>query len=615
MPIERPFYLRAGVWRLLVWFLFVVLFCLLFKKEISVLIVPALQAVSDKLADYPSLSPIRNVLIDYISKIFVVEVAHSIKVILANAIVFIFFGFFALYFVAQFALPVRSGANRRRAFLQLILYLLGLHGPAILIREGRLVGSKTKLESTRPGVALIDLSSAIVVERQLKRYSDDDDNGVDWQLVTEKKSTYSFLKTFIAFLQGKSRKTITKIRAGGPGLFFTKRGEKIISIVDLRRQSRSGLVEAYTRDGIKVSTKIASTFSLSDEPEVIPVAYLNGNGKENLVGLKLDENEQAKTITVSGYYALNPQDAAEIHNFVEHGQARNASSIYWQVDSRESYKPPYSFYPERVFAAAYSEATTQSSSLTPWHELPVRVAVDHFRKHLEQYSFDDLHLPNDPERFPLIDFKNDFNRKVRNEGVLAYKLVRLVADNPEGSQKWNAYPFDTYSIKRSWRDNELEMSVPRNLTNSKILRDRGIKVISASFSELHIVDDVIRLQMIENWKARWDREIEITRARHELEAIRERNRARVQTQREMTYVLSDLFKKRAHSKEALALRVFQALEAAASSPEPDKKIASAEILSMLNNLHEWLLPEKKDTAEKSTNVRIDVSPNDSNTHQ
>jgi hypothetical protein len=352
------------------------------------------------------------------------------------------------------------------------------------------------------------------------------------------------------------------------------------------------LVEAYTRDGIKISTKVTTLFSLSDKPEIIFVAYLNGNEKENLVGLKLEENKKDETIVINGYYSLNLQDAAEMHSFVEHGIINTESSEFSSSDYQEYVKTPYTFHPERVLAAAYSEALTQSTNTTLWHELPVRVAIDHFRKQLEQFSFDDLHLPNDPDRFPLLDFRDNFNRIVRYDGVLAYKLVRQHNDNHEEPKKWNFNPFETHSVKRPWKKDEIEISPSRNLTNSKILRDRGVRVISASFSELQIVDDVIRLQMVENWKARWDREIEITRARHELEAMRERNRARVQTQREMTYVLSELFKSKAHSKEALALRVFQALEAAATTPEPGKKIAPPEIMSMLNNLHEWLLPDK-----------------------
>lgn len=614
METERPFYLRVGIWRLLVWLLLIVLFCLLFRKEAAALIVPALRFVSDNLAENSNFSLLRESLNAYISSISNTEVEHSAKVMFANAIAYVFFGVSSIYFVSQFALPVRSGEDRRKAFLHLFWYLLWFRRSAILIREGKLIGNNRKLESIHPAVVLVDLSSAIVIERQLKQSFDGDENSYEFQFMRKNKPSNSLLGTLATTLIGLNRKRVPRSRTAGPGLHFTKRGEKITSIVDLRRQSRFGLVEAYTRDGIKISTKVTTLFSLSDNPEIIPVAYLNGNGKESLVELKLEENKQSNTTTIIDHYALSLQDASEIHNFVEYGQVNGESLIYPQTDSLRYFKSPYSFYPERVFDAAYSEALTQSSNLTPWHELPIRVAIDHFRKHLEQFSFDDLHLPNDPDRFPLLAFKEDFNRKVRYEGILAYKLIRPLADIHGESKKWNAYPFETYSIKRAWGNAELEISPPHNLTNSKILRDRGVRVISAGFSELHIVDDIIRMQMVENWKARWDREIDITRARHELEAMRERNRARVQTQREMTYVLSELFKNKAHSKEALAIRVFQALESAAATSEPGKNIAPAEILSMLNNLHEWLLPEKKNITGKDGDESISP-PSDSNVNQ
>jgi hypothetical protein len=133
------------------------------------------------------------------------------------------------------------------------------------------------------------------------------------------------------------------------------------------------------------------------------------------------------------------------------------------------------------------------------------------------------------------------------------------------------------------------------LSQSKFnsLRSVGIVVKSAGFSDLQPVNPDIKKKMIDNWKAKWEKEVQFINAEYELEAVRVRNRNRAQIQQEMTYLLAGIFQN-SHTDEALALRVFQALESAATNPNANSDISPKEIVSMLESLHKWLLIERKD---------------------
>lgn len=140
--------------------------------------------------------------------------------------VFAYLTFSAL--VSQFVLPVRTPEERRRAFYR---FYGAASGPAILVRNGRLVGSAAEKErrNKAAGVILVDSASAIVLRTD-----------------TEFK------------------------RAHGPGVVFTEEGEYIAQdgTLDLRQQERiEAGIKAFTRDGIEVESDLRVVFVLdSGEP-------------------------------------------------------------------------------------------------------------------------------------------------------------------------------------------------------------------------------------------------------------------------------------------------------------------------------------------------------------
>lgn len=72
--------------------------------------------------------------------------------------------------------------------------------------------------------------------------------------------------------------------------------------------------------------------------------------------------------------------------------------------------------------------------------------------------------------------------------------------------------------------------------------------------------------------------------------MRIRNQARIQAQRDMIYAITQVIKGSPHSREALAFRIYQALETAATDPAT-RSLLSKESISLLDKFRQWLLQD------------------------
>lgn len=250
-------------------------------------------------------------------------------------------------------------------------------------------------------------------------------------------------------------------------------------------------------------------------------------------------------------------------------------------------------FAERVFRATASTARDNKNEETPWTDLPVQVSVDLFREMLAQVNYDNLYRPNDNGEFPLAQFTNRFNTVVRNMGVLSYRLLM----RRDGG---------VLEDGKSYSPSELHCTSIRLLTNTKgkVLRERGIKVIASSFLDLIPPKDVYE-QRLDTWRAEWEKDTEIAHAAGELAAARIHARARAQAQQAMVYSLSHIFKTTKGSREALALRVLQALETAAADPKTNQLVPK-DTIELLRHVHIWLLPgDVNPEIRRRTELNID----------
>ena len=239
---------------------------------------------------------------------------------------------------------------------------------------------------------------------------------------------------------------------------------------------------------------------------------------------------------------------------------------------------PFRLNHRRVLSAIYSRALDHDFSLEdkhmPWTDLPIHVAAQTFRDMVLKEQYDYLFEPKDPTRYRLPVLQGNFIKKMRNQGILAFRFVDSIDGEP---------------IKKEaeWNENNLVYYARRELTTPKVLRARGIKVIASSFPDLFPVSQKVSTRLLDTWKAPWDRQNADVRSRHQLQADRVVSQIRAQAQRDMAYTLARILRS-SRSDEVLALRVFQALEAIADD-EKTRPFLPRDTIYLLRSFQRWFL--------------------------
>jgi hypothetical protein len=509
----------------------------------------------------------------------------TVLFIIIWSIIYITIYRFSLFMMAQFLLPVNKWEDRKKAFNRLHLFARGKHGAAIFVRNGKLIAKESEIDSKKPGVVLVDLSSAIVLAQQ--------DNAKSWYLPDEDELTPVVKKNpGIKFPWQKKQSTPSFYEAKGPGVVFIEKGQKIDTVFNLRKQTRtSGEVVVYTRNGIKVKSKVTVVFSLSDEPEILTVGYVDGTTPKHLKILKIKQSESDSIIEDT--YDLDQDDAEEILKSLN-DSTKTPNTPGTVIGG------PYKFYKDRVLRAALSQARNKDGDAIVWHETPLEVATDIFRTVLAEIPYDNLfsdtsvynlynlNIGNQesktddkkdgkPEAQVLSKVKDDFLIRVKLRGMVAIQMIEHLGMSP-------------FYLGQKIQSDFIKKHPPITLVGEKynFFRNRGIVVKNATFSEVLAVDEMIQKKMIAKWKAKIENEIAVSNAEYELEAIRVHNRNRALLQEEMTHLLSGVFQSTPHFDEALALRVLQALETSVAEMS-DEDMQSIDLYEILQNLHDWIL--------------------------
>jgi hypothetical protein len=604
-------YRRPVLWPRLMMLVFVVLFIVSFFSEVTLVLGWLFKSAQANILLFFCTFRLLSCENALFSVVFDDETERALWILMTNLTFYVTFITLFTFWTAQFSLPVRSLKKRFQAFYRIILYFWGRHGPALFIKNGKKYSSQGEEESVLPGVILADLSSAVVLEQQKNTWA--------WRILESqqeqerdsKTSSQSMIYWTRRILRPLLGRTPPWVTIHPPGVIFTEWGQKLTHVIDLRKQIRTELdVKSFTRDGVELNNIVFAVFSLSDSPDVITVGYVGGNEAKHIFGLVLDKRDGKSFIKEK--FLLDDVDQSEIHNFVVRGLSGNSNSSTSPRSDNSIGSTPYPFNEERIFSAAYAQALVQvnnDDATTPWDELPQKVAVNLFRKQLEKYTFEQLFEMDSPDTYPLAQFKSDFSWQAKLQGVLSYKIVRLVnKEQDDEKTSWEANPFSEEQIgiqspenQTGWDEAELKFSEPHEFTSSKVLRDRGIKVIAVGFPEFRPANPEVQAQIIEKWKIEWENRFQNLKSENELAAIRAKNRIRARAQREMVYTFSNIRNSSKYSKEALALRIFQALEDAATNPLDGKDLTPKEIMAMLRNVHWWLLNELPNHNRKNPN--------------
>lgn len=477
-----------------------------------------------------------------------------------------YLGFFVLLgamMAQQALLPVTNLKETVNTLGRFFLFVLRRHGPAVFVKDGKVQETKDDQREGR-GVVVIDFNSAILLEDRVMR--------------RPRQSS-------------SSARPRHGMRAVGPGLAFTRRGERIRGAVDLRPQFRlMPKVPAYTRDGIEISANAWAMFTIGAAPEELWVTYDGERRPENLRSVNFEEVSPTQVRITGLSDELDRYDRDEAHHFFHQAflqrntpeRAGEPPILFpFDIAARRKNRPARAdlpeFDPQRVFAAVYAEARDANENPLSWTDLPAQVAGSIFREVMSQVNFDQLYRVGEDGPLPLFQFKRRVRQAMRNNGTLAYRL--FVAND-----------LAPLKVRRVYRNDALLMSDKHEFINPKVLRDRGIKVIFSGFGDITPVNPEIARSRLENWRATWQSEAIEAAAGFDFAAARIRAQERRRAQIDLGQRLGVIFQQNEHSQEYLALRLFQAIEAAAADPQT-RTLLPANTIEMIKVAHEWLVKD------------------------
>ncbi|MBN8579953.1 MAG: hypothetical protein J0M11_07085 [Anaerolineae bacterium] len=495
------------------------------------------------------------------------KVTTGLMLLIAIYVVFMFW-------LTHFVLPITHWEQSLPGFWRMFLHGISwgrLHGPAVFVRNGEVQGERAEFRKKHPGVAFLDLRSAMTLD---KLHHSEDEDLSDSETNIPPKVRFSLVQSGAAYA--------AKVRTVGPGLVFTDKHETITGAVDLRTQVRTRKVIADTRDGIRVSTSVTAVFTVGQLPDVLDV-YLGGENMDQVFVIEWDKTAPAHTKRISKLFQdLSPEDEAQVKAFA------SATIRHTSFNSDlPSKKDPFTFDEKRVQQAVYSIANRNDPDTTgvkKWSDWPADVAAEHFRILLSEYPYLSLYEEPSKEKdsppTPMKELKRRYLAAVRNTGVLAFQLVRQINGLPP--QVGVTYPED-----------QLVFFPPQTFKGPAVLRGRGIKVINVSFGELEPEDKRVMKNLRESWLSAKKKEESLKVADSKLEATRIINHARIRTQQNMNYHLARLLEKQEYPREALAMLVFQELEAAAANPET-RKLLPENTLNMMNTIGQLLLQSQRE---------------------
>jgi hypothetical protein len=334
-------------------------------------------------------------------------------------------------------------------------------------------------------------------------------------------------------------------------------------------------ITAYTRDGIEVTANVFSIFTIGQPADIVQLTYAGDPRPEFLRVVILERISDTQMRVTNFLDELDGNDRDEIHRHIQHQFYRHHHPLSPYSDLEDTNTQP-TFNSERVFAAVFSQARAEKDTILPWSELPSRVAASFFREILSQINFNQMYQIKEPVAIPLSRSRNRLRLEMRNNGMLSYRVLLHSSRQP-------------LEKHRVYLRSELMVDEVKPLLTSKILRDRGIKVITASFGDILPVNEAIYLHRLESWKAIWQRDTEIIGAEKELEAMRIRSRARAMAQQDIVNNINSILRQTDISQEVLALRVLQALETLAAS-STTKDLLPGGTLDTIKAARDWLLP-------------------------
>lgn len=307
-----------------------------------------------------------------------------------------------LAFFSQFTLPVKTIQERLEVFRRLTIYPLGMHGPAISIIDGEIQKRKGEELSSGPGVILLDTASAALLKRPTRF-----------------------------------------IRAIGPGVVFTRRGEFVSpdSVVDLHLHKQ--------------------TLGPSANAQISPFA--EKGKKETAAEYQTRQRDRNDTRALT-------RDGIEIVSTI---------SVYFRLDSNLGEgNTQFGFRPSSIEKAILGQnidlnlPSDAADRIRRWDWLPAYLAADVWREFLGKFTLDELFQRTPGQSGAMKTILNVVRRRLMNERTPILDDFGAETEDTEESREY------------------------------QLLKKRGIQVTRVEIYNLLLPDDVEKL-LVQRWNATW----------------------------------------------------------------------------------------------------------------
>ena len=387
---------------------------------------------------------------------------------------------FWLAFFAQFVLPVQTFGDRQRIFDRLLTYLLGLHGPAIFIRDGQPVKGKGEERKKGPGVLWLDSASGVVT-RTDAAFKNTFGPGVHFTESGERTAGYVDLHTQIQSIGSKEGENP-----------FAKKNERQSEDEYASIQKRRMETSALTRDGIEIVPSITVIFKIDADPVKDP----------NEQGSRFGFNAEAVRLTIMGE-AINPNMPRDSHRYrIPWNQlpALLATDVWRDLLSKFTLNDLFQQkYPVPPAFSDPQEITTNNdplyNPLKPQSKFENNLTnvVKELNRIISQLAnWIDEHCnpkeENNPEK-TIVESKKDFPKAKKMTGL---QLINFLMR--ERLQKLETAILDQYG--------NYEQGQSQRSHEYSFLQSRGIRVVSASIGNLRLPPEVDE-KLINQWSANW----------------------------------------------------------------------------------------------------------------
>jgi hypothetical protein len=349
--------------------------------------------------------------------------ANNRVAILIDAFLFYFWMVFWHFFFSQFVLPVQKLSDRWLIFKRLWSYLIGRHGPAFLVENGQIRQRKRKFEDHKPGIALVDAASAIML-RTDSTYTRPAGPGVVFTKATTWPHTEHEYLAGIVDLRLQNQVLGPKENEDP----FLPRGEAEKEAVYIERQKRRYQTSGLTRNGIEVVPNIMVTFRLNARPgqDGTPFGY--------------DGSSVRLAITGEGIDPDLPADDARRNISWQDLPAYLAANIWREALSLLTLDELFQELPPDYHLTSTSTDDQSTSSLPEIRFIGLEFISNWLKQRLTVEVIDELGYTGRPTGGRILsqEFKILKERGIRATNVYITNLHFPAAVDEELARRWNS---------------------------------------------------------------------------------------------------------------------------------------------------------------------------------